>query len=177
MARKEEKEFDPENESVAVKEILADGIPVRCAYTKLEKTASLKPNKRNPNKHPDSQLQILARNIRRYGWRNPIVVSSRSGLIVAGHARYTAARILDVAEVPVDIQDYASDQDEMAVLIADNRIAELSKMDNDMLGELLSEMNAADYDMGDMGFDDKFFEKMFKDETTELEDPDIELVS
>ena len=103
------------------------------------------------------------------------MVSSRSGLIVAGHARYTAARILDVAEVPVDGQDYESDQDEMAVLIADNQIAELASMDKDMLGELLSEMNAADYDMGDMGFDDKFFEKLFEDETPEMEDPDMEI--
>ena len=39
----------------------ADGIPVYCAFTKLVKTASLKPHPRNPNKHPQEQIEIFAK--------------------------------------------------------------------------------------------------------------------
>lgn len=67
--------------------ILADGIGVWCAYDKLVKVEELIPHPKNPNTHPQSQIKILAQNIRYHGWRHPIVVSKLSGYIVAGHGR------------------------------------------------------------------------------------------
>ena len=63
-------------------------------------------NPRNPNKHSDKQISLLAKIIKSQGWRNPIVVSNRSGFIVKGHCRLAAARLLEVESVPVDYQDY-----------------------------------------------------------------------
>jgi ParB-like chromosome segregation protein Spo0J len=73
---------------------------------------------------------MLTRIIRHQGWRNPIVVSARSGFVIAGHGRLAAARLLGVDQVPVDVQEFATEADEWAHLVADNRIAELSPKGN-----------------------------------------------
>ena len=54
----------------------------------------LVPNPRNPKQHPQSQVTLLAKVIGHQGWRSPIVVSTRSGFIVAGQGRYEAAKAL-----------------------------------------------------------------------------------
>jgi hypothetical protein len=58
---------------------LASGIEVWCAHERLIPVEELKPNPRNPNKHPDAQLELLAKNIQYFGWRHCITVSKRSG--------------------------------------------------------------------------------------------------
>jgi len=83
-------------------------------------------NPRNPNKHPQEQIKLLATIIRSQGWRAPITVSRQSGYVVRGHGRLAAAILLGTEVVPVDYQNYATEAEEWADLIADNRIAELS---------------------------------------------------
>jgi DNA modification methylase len=107
----------------------------------------LKPNPANPNQHPPKQVTILARMIEADGFRHPIVVSKRSGLIVSGHGRYLAAKALGMKKVPVDRQAFKSAEQEKAVLLSDNMIAELAEMDFDAAGEILKLLTDADYDM------------------------------
>ncbi|MCP5521293.1 MAG: ParB N-terminal domain-containing protein [Verrucomicrobiales bacterium] len=131
-----------------------DGKPqVNCAFDELLPLEKLVPNPRNPNRHPESQVRLLARVIAHQGWRSPVVVSTRSGFIVAGHGRYDAAKLLGVTEVPVDYQDFATEADEWAHLVADNRIAELAEADEAALKELLGELKATDFEMELTGFD------------------------
>ncbi len=120
---------------------VASGIPVYCAYSELMPAGNLKPNPKNPNKHPDSQIAVLADVIRRQGWRAPITISRRSGLIVRGHARLLAAERLGVELVPVDKQNYATEADEWADLVADNRLAELAETDDALLKAILEDIN------------------------------------
>ncbi|MEW6104758.1 MAG: ParB/Srx family N-terminal domain-containing protein [Bacillota bacterium] len=131
---------------------VASGIPVYCAFDELADIGSLKPHPRNPNRHPESQIALLAKIIKAQGWRAPITVSNRSGYIVRGHGRLLAAQLLGVKQVPVDRQDYASDEEELADLIADNRVAELAEMDRLSLAELLREIEAAGLDLEIAGF-------------------------
>jgi len=131
---------------------VASGIPVYCAFDELADIGSLKPHPRNPNRHPESQIVLLAKIIKAQGWRAPITVSNRSGYIVRGHGRLLAAQLLGVKQVPVDRQDYASDEEELADLIADNRIAELAEMDNTMLKDVLEELDTGAFDMDLTGF-------------------------
>jgi hypothetical protein len=101
----------------------------------------LRPHPKNPNKHGDEQIALLAKNIRALGWRHPILVSAMSGYIVAGHARLEAAKVLNLAAVPVDVQPFASEADELAYLLADNRIAELADLQTAALKDLLEELD------------------------------------
>lgn len=127
---------------------IADKIPVFCAYDKIVKIEELKPNPANPNKHPATQIKKLAENIASLGWRNPITVSTLSGLIVKGHGRLMAAQFLDCKEVPVDYQEYATKEEESADLLADNRIQELSEIDRKILLQCFEE-----YDNGLIPFE------------------------
>ena len=115
-------------------------IQVYCAHSRMVDIEAMVENPRNPNKHSDKQISLLAKIIKSQGWRNPIVVSNRSGFIVKGHCRLAAARLLGVESVPVDYQDYETEAAEWADMIADNRIAELAVSDDKELRALLSEL-------------------------------------
>lgn len=127
---------------------MTDGIPVKCEHSDLIDPKTLNPHPKNPNKHPSSQIKLLAKSIGRFGWRHPIVVSRRSGLIVAGHARRQAAIELK-CKAPIDIQDFDSEADEVAVLLADNILPELSEMDHQLFmhGKELLELQDIPLDM------------------------------
>ena len=133
--------------------ILADGIEVWCAYDKLVKVEELIPHPKNPNTHPQNQIKILAQNIRYHGWRHPIVVSKLSGYIVAGHGRLEAAKELGVSIVPVEYQNFASENNELAVLVGDNRLAELSSLDLNGLQDIIDGFKASDFDTILAGFE------------------------
>lgn len=127
-------------------------IPVWCRYDEAVETGKLVGNPRNPNTHPDKQIALLAKIVRDQGWRNPIVVSTRSGFIVKGHGRLEAAKLLMLEAVPVEYQDYETEATEYADLVADNRIAELAEPDAAMLNDLLKELDTGGMDMDLTGF-------------------------
>ena len=128
-------------------------VAVNCAYVRMERTDSLKPNPRNPNTHPEEQIKLLANIIAKTGWRSPIVVSKRSGFVVKGHGRLMAAQLLGLKSVPVDFQDYDSDEAELADMVADNRIAELAEFDRAILKDILADLDNGANDMLMTGFD------------------------
>ena len=138
----------------------ADGVPVFCAHDAIVDVAKLVPNPRNPNQHPDNQIQLLGRIIRQTGWRAPITVSKRSGFIVKGHGRLSAALLEGVKEVPVDYQNYASEAEEYADLVADNRIAELAEIDNRMLADIFAEIDTGEIPMELTGFTEEEVENL-----------------
>lgn len=126
---------------------------ILCAHTKLVPIESLKRHPRNPNTHPDSQIKLLANIIAKSGFRSPIVVSNRSGFITKGHGRLDAALLLGMKFVPIDFQDYESDEAEMADMVADNQIASLAEMDRAVLKDILQELDTGAFDMLLTGFD------------------------
>ena len=113
---------------------------IHCACDRLAPTGSLRPNPKNPNRHPKEQIALLAKLISWHGWRVPITVSKQSNFVVRGHARLEAAKLLKLAEVPVDFQEYESEGVEFADLLADNKIAELSSLNATALQELVAAM-------------------------------------
>jgi ParB-like chromosome segregation protein Spo0J len=122
----------------------------------------LKPNPKNPNKHPEAQIEALAKLIRHLGWRAPVTVSNRSGLVVRGHGRLMAAERLGLETVPVDYQDYASEADEWTDLLADNRIPEFAAMDDELTAKLLSDLEKIADDIEITGYTQKDLQKMIR---------------
>ena len=158
-------------EKINPKEIV-DGIAVMCAYDRLVDIVDVIPNPRNPNKHTEKQIEVLARIIQSQGWRTPITVSNRSGFVVRGHGRLMAAQKLGAQYVPVDFQDYENEAQEWADLVADNRVAELSDTDEKMLKDLLQEIKAGAFEMDlDLtGYTDEEIEDILKTEEEKQED-------
>ncbi|WP_378955397.1 ParB/Srx family N-terminal domain-containing protein [Pelosinus sp. sgz500959] len=140
--------------------IHASGVPVHCSYSEIADITTLTPNPRNPNQHPEKQIELLVKIIKHQGWRLPITVSNQSGFIVRGYGRLLAALSLGVTEVPIDKQDYENEADEWADLVADNRLSELSNMNPTMLKELLDELRETKLDMDLTGFTDADLEKL-----------------
>jgi hypothetical protein len=158
------------------------GIDVWCRYDEAKDVTELVPNPRNPNTHGDKQIALLAKIIRHQGWRQPITVSSRSHFIVKGHGRLQAAQMLNVEQVPVEFQDYATEADEYADLIADNRLAELAEVDNEMLNGILADEAVFDgFDMDLTGFDGEALGGLLSEptapesSTSEIDVDDMEL--
>lgn len=132
----------------------AGSIPVFCSFDKIIPVRELKPNPKNPNRHPGDQVELLAKVIEMQGWRQPVKVSARSGFIVSGHGRYEAALLLG-CPVPVDIQDYPSEAEELADLLADNRIAEMAEMDEEVLAEVFAVIDESELSMDITGYTDE----------------------
>ena len=144
-----------------VPKAMIQDIPVWCNHDKLVDTDKIVPFPRNPNIHPQHQIEALAKIIKYQGWRAPITVSNRSGFIVRGHGRLMAAKSLGLHHVPVDYQDYENEASEWADLIADNKISELASMDEVLLRELMSGIKDADFDMDLTGFSPDEIGRMF----------------
>jgi hypothetical protein len=96
----------------------------------------------NPKKHPPKQVEIYASVLVANGWRRPVTLSRQSGYIVRGHGAILAARRLGLAQVPVEYQDYGSEAEELADLVADNRLAELGQTDKDLLQDIFAQIGA-----------------------------------
>ena len=129
-------------------------IQIRCSYDELVPIGELKPNPENPNQHPEKQIAVLEVLIQTDGFRNAVVVSNQSGFIVSGHGRLLAAKKIGMPVVPVDFQDYESKEQELAILMSDNIVAELSEFDSPMAGRILTKLQEAEYDLTLTGLDE-----------------------
>lgn len=142
---------------------------ILCAHTSMADPGTLKPNPANPNRHSAHQIQLLAAIIQEQGWRAPITVSKRSGLIVRGHGRLEAALLMGCDRVPVDEQDYANEAEELADLLADNRLSELAELDEGDLKKVIERLREADpsFDVELTGFMEDEIAKLFADAANE----------
>lgn len=128
----------------ATPKALAGDVPVFCAHDEIVELEKLIPNPKNPNTHPTEQVKLLGKIIQATGWRQPITVSKRSGFIVKGHGRLLAARMAGLTHAPVDYQEYSTEAEEYADLVADNRLAELSEIDNAMLVNIFQDIDLSE---------------------------------
>jgi len=134
------------------------------------KTKDLKPHPKNRNKHPDDQIARLERLIKYQGWRLPIIVSTRSGCIVAGHGRLAAAKKMGLKTVPVSYQDFEDDDQEYAFLISDNAISEWAELSLKDINKDLSELDGINFDLDLLGFKDFKLDSNIDVELNEVSD-------
>jgi ParB-like chromosome segregation protein Spo0J len=109
---------------------------IQCAYTELVDVDKLVAHPKNYNKHPDRQIEMLAKILTYQGQRLPIVVSKRSGFIVSGHGRLMAIKKLGWPQAACDYQEFENEAAEYAHMVADNKIAELAEEDNIILEDI-----------------------------------------
>ena len=130
------------------------------------KIESIAPYAKNYNKHPDSQVNEIARSIERFGFLNPLLVD-RDYNIVAGHGRYLAALKLGLENLPVLKATDLTDAERRAYLIADNQIAKHSIEDFDILKDELEDLAGfSDIDLSDIGFSDSELARLLPSEDT-----------
>src|SRR5258707_4495251 len=92
----------------------------------------LRPYHGNARSHSRKQIKLIADSIKRFGFTNAILVTDDFE-VIAGHGRLQAAKSLGMQLVPVVAISSLSEADKKAIRVADNRIAELSHWDRDIL--------------------------------------------
>src|SRR5260370_20183497 len=113
----------------------------------------LVPYARNPRTHSDAQVAQIAGSIREFGFNNPIVVDTQSG-IIAGHGRLLAARKLQLNEVPVIVLDHLTEAQKRAYILADNKLAENDGWDEELLRCEFAYIESEDFNYALIGFND-----------------------
>lgn len=128
----------------------------------LRKLSDIRPYPGNP-RHNDA-VAAVANSIREFGFRQPIVVDVE-GVIIVGHTRYKAALKLGLEKVPVHVAKDLTPAQIKAYRLADNKTADLSDWNYDLLPIELAELQGMNYDLGLLGFD--------QDELAKLLDPGV----
>jgi DNA modification methylase len=114
--------------------------------------SDLKASVRNARTHSQKQIHLIAESIKEFSFTTPILVTT-DGEIVAGHGRYQAAKLLGMETVPVILIDHLGPQQIRALRIADNRLAELSGWDDEILKLELGELIELDFEVEITGFE------------------------
>lgn len=112
---------------------------------------SIKPYEKNPRKNDDA-VEYVANSIKEFGFKVPIIVDENN-VIVTGHTRYKASKLLELKEVPIIKADDLSEEQIKAFRLADNKVSEKSKWDNRLLDRELFELEDMEIDMSDFGFE------------------------
>jgi ParB-like chromosome segregation protein Spo0J len=113
----------------------------------------LLPYARNARTHSNEQIAQVAASIVEFGWTNPILVGG-DGVVIAGHARLAAARLLKMSEVPVIVLDHLTPTQRRALVLADNRLALSAGWDEEMLRVELESLEEDGFDLDLVGFTD-----------------------
>lgn len=116
----------------------------------------LKPHPRNVNQ---GDFGAILESVETNGFYGTIVASKRTGYIVAGNHRFAVAKHLGMDSVPVAWVDVDAEQ-ELRILMADNRTTRLG-MDNEAdLATLLSELASTEIGLRGTGYDGDDLDRM-----------------
>lgn len=112
------------------------------------KIGLIKPYEKNAKKHPAKQIKQVAESIKAFGFNQPIVVD-KNGVIIVGHGRYEAAKLLGLKDVPA-IKVNLTEEQAKAYRLADNKLNE-SEWD---MGLAIEDLKGLSDEMFDLtGFD------------------------
>lgn len=120
------------------------------------------PYENNPRVN-DYAVKKVLESIKEFGFRNPILVDAGM-VIIAGHTRREASILAGLERVPYIIADDLTPEQVKAYRIADNKLAELSSWDDEMLKEELFGLQEVDFPLEVMGFTEMDLKDLFTEE-------------
>ena len=109
-------------------------------------------------------MEAVAKSIREFGFRQPIVVDAE-GVIICGHTRWKAAQQLGLEKAPVHVAKDLTPAKIKAYRIADNKSGEIAEWNYDLLPIELADLQGMDFDLDLLGFS--------RDELATLLDPGV----
>lgn len=132
--------------------------------------AKLIPSAVNPRVHTQRQIRELRASIREFGVVSPVLVDKDLN-IIAGHAVVEAALAECRPVVPCVYVEHLTPTQRKAYMIADNRLAEKSRWDDDLLDACLQELFDAGFDLRLTGFGEyRLSDALAKDAAPDLPD-------
>lgn len=130
------------------------------------KVEDLTPYAGNPRKN-DKAVKSVAESIKNFGFKVPITID-KNGVIVTGHTRLRAAIKLGMTEVPVIRLNDLSDEQVKAFRLVDNKVAEISEWDIELLMKELGEIKM---DLSAFGFEKSKTAKDLQEDEYEIDPP------
>jgi len=135
----------------------------------------LVPYARNARTHSKEQIIQLQASLREFGFVSPIIISGDYS-IIAGHGRVLAAKAEGYAEVPCVFAEHLTEAQRKAYIIADNRLAEHSGWDNELLALEFGELKTLGFDLELTGFSVDDLEKLFAEgDKSEAKEDDFDI--
>jgi DNA modification methylase len=132
---------------------------------------TLDPN--NARKHSEKNLRAIAASLEKFGQRKPIVV--HRGVVIAGNGTVEAAKSLGWTDISIAAVPDEWDADTAkAYALADNRSAELAEWDESELAKQLLELQDADWDITELGFDVPALADIEPVDEDEIPEPPVE---
>ena len=138
--------------------------------------SNLRAYTKNAKAHPEKQVQQIAASIKEFGFNNPILIDENNE-IIAGHGRLEAAKIMQLAEVPIIRLSHLSEVQKRAYRLADNKISENGGWNENLLRLEIAEFETIcnDFDINITGFDDIEIDVLLNDKEQEA-DPKINAI-
>lgn len=130
-----------------------------------KKVTELKQYKKNAKLHPEWQVQQIADSIKKFGFNDPIAIDEK-GVIIEGHGRFLACKLLEMEEVPTICLDHMTEQEKKAYILAHNKINNNTGFDTDILKEELAEIT--EFDLNLTGFTDFEISDMLEEEESDI---------
>lgn len=139
----------------------------------LADVSELIPYVRNARTHSEAQVAQIAASIREFGFLSPILVAE-DNTILAGHGRLAAALKLGLKKVPCVKENYLTETQKRAYIIADNKLSLNAGWDSELLAVELSELEGADFNLDLLGFDEAELSSIF-DADKDVSDDDFDV--
>ncbi len=140
----------------------------------LANIRDLVPYARNARTHSDEQIAQIAASIREFGFLSPIVIS-KDNTILCGHGRFYAAQKLGLEKIPCIKEEYLTEAQRRAYILADNKLSLNAGWDNEMLAVELSDLQSEGFDLGVTGFDEKELADLFHTNGEEAVDDNFDV--
>lgn len=128
----------------------------------------IKEYENNPRNN-DNAVEYVANSIKEFGFKVPIVID-KNNIIVAGHTRYKASKLIGITEIPCIIADDLTDEQIKAFRLVDNKSAEYATWDMALLNMELESLQ--DFDMEIFDFSIEKDLKGVVDDDYEIELPE-----
>src|SRR3954468_18971921 len=134
-------------------------LPAVASQIQLWAIDQLIPYERNARSHSDSQIAQIALSIGEFGFTNPILVNAKRH-IIAGYARYLAARKRNLEQVPVIKLEHLTETQQRAYRLADNQLALNASWNEDVLRQELQALIDEAFAMDLLGFTEAELERL-----------------
>jgi site-specific DNA-methyltransferase (adenine-specific) len=110
----------------------------------------LKPYKSNPRINDNAIVPVI-KSIKKFGFRQPIVVD-KNMIVIVGHTRLEAAKRMGLKTVPVHIANDMTESNANAYRLADNKTNEFACWNESLLSDELNDLWKKNIDMSEFGF-------------------------
>lgn len=134
--------------------------PIEFLQVEIEK---IRPYENNAKVHSQDQIDRIAKSIQEFGFVSPCLIDRENNLI-AGHGRLMAAQQIGLLKVPCVFVEGLTDVQKKAYILADNKLAEFSTWDADLLNQELQDISEINLDFAgleleemELNFEDGYF--------------------